>query len=681
MNLFAKLLLLLFFTSCSGRPDFAAVKSQHQSSFLEVTDANDELIHETRRDFSVQRRSWLSLSDLPNRFIEELLLFEDQRFYSHIGVDPLALVQAIKSYPSRGASTITMQTWALIENKKYHKSVRSKLKQIFAALTLELSWKKNLILETYINALPFKGELQGLHAASMSIFSKHPRALNQEERVLLFSMIPSPNQTEEKLLKRACRYLNRLVLRPDCKALKNILDASYYSSPKTELQTDLIPHLAQQLKGNGQVKTTLLKSLQIEASQALNAQIDLLQNQNVTDGAVLVIDRSNHNILSYVGSSGSFSNSPHVDHVRALRQAGSTLKPLLYANAISKKLITMNSPLKDDPFTITKDGLTYGPENYQKSFTYEEVPAKFALASSLNIPAVRVIDLLTPERFYETLQELEMRDLFPMENYGHSMALGAVDVTLWDLVRAYGTMANAGNFRELNYLQESTNPIKNIATFTPEVSFIIGQILSEKENRHLSFGIQSSLATDTWSAVKTGTSKDMRDNWCIGYTDRYVIGVWIGNSSGEPMWNVSGISGAAPIFSQLVSYLHQTEPSWPPNKPESVVEIDHNYYIAGTEPKYNLPLVKDSSLSRIIFPQHGSQFAYDPEIPEVNQRIHFKQSSLRGRWKLNGKDLSAREIDEGFLPKEKGKFNIELWEEGTLKDSVTFHVRAGKAQR
>ena len=675
---FPLLLILILAYGCAEKKNFTSVKAQHSSSFLEIQDRNQEILHETRIDFKNHKRSWLSVNELHPQFLKELILFEDQRFNEHFGVDPEALLGAIKDYPYRGASTLTMQTVALINQKKGKKSITGKVFQMLGALWLETSWNKSEILETYLNFVPFKGDVIGLKAASFAFFNKTPMALTREERILLLSLLPSPNQSEEKILARACRYLRKLDSKSDCGTIQKTFSASYFSSPIVQRTADNAPQLAAKFNSErGVVVTTLDKKLQLEARNILSSQIRNLSVQNVTDGAILIIEKDSGHVLAYVGSSDKFSKASLVDHVQSLRQAGSTLKPLLYYQAINKKLITMSTLLKDEPFSVTREGLTYQPENYQKSFTYLEVPAKVALGSSLNIPAVRVIDLVTPHRFYDFLADLEFRNLAEPEHYGHSMSLGAVDVTLWDLVRAYRTMALGGDYKELSFLPNQL-PSTKLENFNPETSFILSSILSEKNNRYLTFGLQSSLSTDSWSAVKTGTSKDMRDNWCIGYTDKYVIGVWIGNSSGSPMWNVTGISGAAPIFNHLVTYLHKDLPSSPPKKPDTLVEKNGDYYLKGTEPLYEEILITNSRVvSKIHFPQQGSQFAYDPEIPESKQRIFF-QSTTKGSWKLNGKKVGPQDLKAGFLPSKKGKYTLELWDGEIKKDEVSFFVKAGK---
>lgn len=671
-------IMMLLLTSCVEVRKFSSIKEDHSSSFLEIHDVKGELLHETRIDFKSNRRNWIGIEELPPQFIEELITFEDQRFFSHPGVDVLAFLNAIRHYPKRGASTISMQLSSLINYQRGRKSFGAKIEQLIDALKLEWSWSKEEILEAYINLLTYKGDIQGLKAASLSLFNKLPMALDQNERLLLYSMIPSPNQKSDHLLERACRYAKRLRKKINCTEVKVALEESHIDSPLTERMASHAPHVAQKFKGKkGVVQTTLKKDLQLEASSLLKTHVDSLKDRNVTDGAVLIIDRSSGHILAYVGSSGHYSKASQVDHITSLRQAGSTLKPLLFYQSFAKRILTMNSPLKDEPFAVTKEGLTYQPENYQKGFTYKDVPAKVALGSSLNIPAVRVIDLVGPQNFYDLLAELEFRSLYAPEFYGHSMALGAVDITLWDLVRAYQAMAEEGRFQELSFISEKVKS-KKISSFSPEVSFIISDILSEKENRYLTFGLQSSLSTDSWSAVKTGTSKDMRDNWCVGYTSQYVIGVWIGNSSGDPMWNVTGITGAAPIFNHMVNYLHKYIASTPPIRPTGLVEVDKNYYLPGTEPKQKTMLLTETQVHKILYPQQGAQFAYDPEIPERNQRIFF-QGNAKAKWMLNGKSMTRSDLERGFLPVKKGKYKLELWEGSEKRDEISFYVKAGKA--
>ncbi len=676
----AALFLFILISSCSPVIKPAQVKIEHPSSFREIFDRHGELLHETRINFKSHRRSWTKLEDIPIEIQKEIVLLEDQRFLNHPGVDVIALLNAVQKYPRRGGSTITMQLAGILDGHR-KRSIVSKLSQMKTSLHLEMNWSKEEILEAWLNLLSFRGDIEGIRAASLGLFNKNLKALNKTERVLLYALIPGPNQSQERILARGCRYLERLNSEQPCSELASVLESSYFKHPLVELQEHHAPHLATKFKKENAeaIMTTIDKRLQIEASQLLRSHISNLRVQHVNDGAVLIWERKTGEVRAYVGSSGDYSKSSLVDHIQSPRQAGSTLKPLLFAQAISERLITMTTPLRDEPFSVTREGLTYQPENYQKGFTYQDVPAKMALGSSLNIPAVRVIDYVTPEKFYSLLSNLEFRDLQEPEYYGHSMALGSVDITLWDLTRSYGALAEAGNFINPVFKKNIKLQPKNIPEFSEDVSYIISSILSEKNNRSLTFGIQSTLSTDSWSAVKTGTSKDMRDNWCVGYTDKYVIGVWVGNSGGDPMWNVTGITGAAPIFSQLVSSLHAKKSSAPPSRPLTLITVGEDLYIKGTEPKNKIALSDNTPVTKILFPQQGAQFAFDPEIPENSQRILFQASGHDLRWKMNGIEIKKSEIEKGFYPSKSGKYRLQLLDEKEqTKDEISFYVKSGK---
>ncbi|OFZ12845.1 MAG: hypothetical protein A2X86_08430 [Bdellovibrionales bacterium GWA2_49_15] len=532
-----------------------------------------------------------------------------------------------------------------------------KLAQIYRAKVLEQVWSKDEILEAYFNLVAFQGELQGLPAAAEGLFQKKLERLVLQERLWLWALIPAPNQSYSLIVQRACLYGKKLAVDFDCSVLKDFAP-TYRARRPIQLAT----HFSYRFKKAGLIKTTLDKQLQHKAQAMLATQLEKLRDKNVRDGAILVIDRYSGEELIYVGSSGNFSKSAMVDHVTSPRQTGSTLKPFLYAQAIQLRYLTMSSLLRDERFAITIDGLTYQPENYNNSFLNKSVPLKEALGSSLNIPAIKVIDLVGVENFYFWLGELGIKLPGDEKFYGHSLALGSADVTLHDLVYAYKRLANG------------ESPVSK------EVSFIIAEILSDKQNRIHTFGLNSTLNTTSWSAVKTGTSKDMRDNWCLGWTDKVIIGVWIGNSSGDPMWNVTGISGAAPIFNELVTLIHEGKGSLAPKLPEGIVQKNQQYYLKGTEPlnlenKINV----HTSIAKITSPTHLAQYAYDPDIPAKAQQLPLKASGVRyPRWIVNGKTFHAK----NFSIAKKGKYRLELWEQAgsklVKKDELIFYVRAGK---
>jgi penicillin-binding protein 1C len=272
-----------------------------------------------------------------------------------------------------------------------------------------------------------------------------------------------------------------------------------------------------------------------------------------------------------VGSSGTLSQASEVDGVTALRQPGSTLKPFLYAQAIAEKRITAASLIEDSSAHIpTQNGL-YIPQNYDRRFK-GWVSARTALASSLNVPAVRTLVMVTPDAFFEQLKKLGLPLRESGGYYGFSLALGSSEVALLNLTNAYRALGNGGQYRPVSWALPQTESRKAggktgddaVQALDARAAFIVGDILSDNMARAPTFGTDSVLATRFWTAVKTGTSKDMRDNWAVGWSERYTVGVWVGNAGGEAMHSVSGTSGAAPIWAEIMGFCIATCPAMRP---------------------------------------------------------------------------------------------------------------------
>ena len=350
---------------------------------------------------------------------------------------------------------------------------------------------------------------------------------------------------------------------------------------------------------------------------------------------------------------------------RALRQPGSTLKPFLYALALDSKLLTAASLVDDSPVAIATARGMYVPQNYDRDF-HGLVSVRTALASSLNVPAVRTLQLVGLDRFLDALKSLGLDTLTrDDEFYGAALALGDADVTLLSLTNAYRALANGGVARAPRFVSDPRTATvasrSRGACSAPAASYIIADILSDRGARALSFGLENPLATRVWSAVKTGTSKDMRDNWCIGFTSRYTVGVWVGNFSGAPMRDVSGVTGAAPIWRDLVHRLHAIEPSAQPAAPavsrrisvwfDPAVEPERKeWFLRGTEMQRRReqrsvaqPTRQRRVTPHIRYPAADTIIALDPDIPDGAQRVVFEASpAIDGlHWRLDG--ATARE--------------------------------------
>lgn len=375
---------------------------------------------------------------------------------------------------------------------------------------------------------------------------------------------------------------------------------------------------------------------------------------------------------------------------------------------MSDQRLTAASLLDDSLLSLeTANGL-YVPQNYDQRFN-GWVTVRKALASSLNIPAVRTLTLMPVSDFWALLRALGLPLNHDAEFYGYSLALGSADVDLLSLTNAYRAIANLGcfsppmwtaalpkvpapstlqpkdvsecNSTPLSHVQQSV-PASGITRkaqlLAPGAAWIVGDILSDRHARAYTFGLDSPLSTPFWSAVKTGTSKDMRDNWAVGFSRDYTVGVWVGNSDGSPMLDVSGISGAAPVWHQVMGYLHRERPSQQPDAPADVgtenVSFEGKlepgrteYFVAGTELTHvRLSEVSGASAAlpgenQIFSPTSGTVYAFDPDIPPEHQRLQLRAiSDVPVVWRVNGETVANGSVAWwSLLP---GRFTIELFD-------------------
>jgi penicillin-binding protein 1C len=435
-----------------------------------------------------------------------------------------------------------------------------------------------------------------------------------------------------------------------------------------------------------EIRSTIDAGLQGVAADALQRQLLILHGKHVRDGAVLVVDNASGDVLAYVGGSGSLSSGRYVDAISAHRQAGSTLKPFLYTLAFDHRLLTPASLIDDSPLDVPVFGGLYRPENYDQQFS-GVVRARTALAGSLNIPAVRVLSLVGADAFVDQLRRLGFAALNQSgEYYGPALALGAADVSLEELVNAYRTLANGGMVGPLRFRHDVAATASTRVYSNPAV-FLTSSILADRDSRSVTFGLESPLATRFWSAVKTGTSKSMRDNWCVGFSQRFTVGVWVGNLSGEPMRGVSGMSGAAPVWVEVMEELHRGVGSQVPVAPPGVVAArvtvgsgatsEHDeWFVAGSEPlRQRIEAVRGRD--RITAPVAGAVIALDPDIPPARQRVVFRAeiAAERDRWRLDGVDLGAA-ADTTLWAPHAGSHQLSLIaRDGAVLDRVNFTVR------
>ena len=682
-------------------PAFAEVQAGWQASELRVLDRQGRLLSEIRVDPKIRRTDWTPLAEVSPALIAALLGAEDRRFFEHAGVDWLAAGKAALSNwlsdRPRGASTLTMQLVGLLEPahraRAGRRNVSEKWDQMQAARALERHWSKAQILEAYLNLVPFRGEFAGIDAAARGLFDRRPAGLGAAEALILAALIRAPNARPGEVARRACALAEPLPGSPGCAELKrltlNTLTGRYAIVPAA----DWAPHLARRLvqpltsvpfeKGerlNTTLTTTLDAELQRFALTTLKEQLARLGPRNVQDAALLVADNASGEVLAYVSLSGPGSESPHTDGVAAPRQAGSTLKPFLYGLALERRLLTAASALEDAPLAIATAGGEYAPRNYDQAHR-GLVSLRTALASSLNIPAVRVLTLTGLEPFAARLGQFGFRGLTEAADfYGYALALGSLDVSLEELVNAYRTLANGGLHSPLRFVPGRAQPAGQRVQRLESV-FLIADILSDRQARAATFGLENPLATRFWSAVKTGTSKDMRDNWCVGFSSRYTVGVWVGNFDGSAMHDVSGISGAAPAWAAVMARLHEQLPSHAPKPPAGLVrktvrpfgEIARpEWFLPGTEPRGDT-WAAAAPPAEIVRPGRGAILALDPDLPPERQRLSFlaHHAPEGAIW-----ELDARRQDSPDWALSRGRHQLILKNrEGMVLDQVDFEVR------
>ncbi|MGB3420531.1 MAG: penicillin-binding protein 1C [Dolichospermum sp.] len=682
-----------------------------------------------------EHTSIIKLNQVSPQFIKAILAAEDGSFYQHGALDLKAIFRAIKVAIENkkivsGASTITMQLARMLDNSP--RTITAKLKEIWLSWRLAAGMTKDEILTAYINRLPMGGNIYGVEAAARIYFSIPASDLNLAQASIL-AAIPNnptyfnPYQHRERLQQRQKYVLNRMVAE---KYISNE-EAELISKEKLVFkprQQGIIaaPHFLFWLatKNNtsnsesSPIRTTINRPLQQFVEAQVQQVISSLKANNVHDAAVVIIDNSTGEVLSYVGSPDYFNEVElgQNDGVQALRQPGSTLKPFVYELGLEKGVISPHSILPDVPTHYAIPGAKlYSPTDYTNSFL-GPVRVRVALANSLNVPAVKVLEKVGVETFLNRLHDLGFAHLNQSaEYYGLGLTLGSGEVNLWELASAYLTMANMG---KITPLVTSLNiaPIANSQSLVSNYWQLIIDMLSDRYARSTAFGVDSVLNLPFPVAVKTGTSSNYRDTWTVGFSSDYTVATWVGNFNGEPMRQVSGVTGAAPLWNRIMLHLHehQTSADFPPPadmiklpicattglKPTpSCTSIVQEYFSLKDKiayekytdfhlsPVYDQWLGKQPQLHfnsdnfRIISPHNGDLFLLYPG-GEEQQKLEFKVSGTINQsveWWLNNQHLSTQSNNGIFWYLQPGNWRLEA-RIGKIYDQINFQVKLANIQ-
>lgn len=600
-----------------------------------IYDRGGKLLYNVYTD---QNRTLVPLNQMPDNLKKATIAIEDKDFYKHKGFDVYGIIRAFRKTvfegSVQGGSTITQQ---LVKTAFLtpERTIDRKVKELYLAFRVEMAFGKDKILEMYLNQVPYGGTAFGVEAAAEQYFGKDVKDLTLAQSALLAALPAAPTyyspfgQDPKRAIERQHLVLNRMadegyITREEAqKAQGERLD---FKSPNVNI---LAPHfvmfvreyLAQKYgeavaaQGGLKVTTTLDLDVQEEAQKIVAKNIDELTAYNVGNGAALVTKPQTGEILAMVGSRDFFDrdHDGNVNVTIASRQPGSSIKPINYATALERKLITPATILLDVPTTFSGGPAPYHPVNYDGRF-HGPVSVRSALANSYNIPAVKVLAINGVGEMIAQARKMGITTFEDESRYGLSLTLGGGEVKMTEMAQAFGVFANQGNRINLipilkiedsngRVLEQFKQPAGE-RVLSAETSFLISSIISDNGARSAAFGSASKLVIKGKTvAVKTGTTDDKRDNWTLGYTPNYLVAVWVGNNNNKPMNPAitSGVTGAAPIWNEIMTYVLKNSVNESFKVPSGVVSREicsvtggqksetcanrFEYFISGTEPK------------------------------------------------------------------------------------------------
>jgi penicillin-binding protein 1C len=512
----------------------------------------------------------LVLEEVPRHVIDAVLAAEDKRFYRHHGIDWLATMRAVVTGLGHGriisgASTITQQLVKISERRP--RTLRAKFIESITAMRLEQSWSKDRILAAYLNRLDFGNLNIGLATAADYYFGKPVSDLSDAEAAFLAGIPRNPRKLNPHVAPEAARFREETVLRrmrdngqlDSARYERAIAETLALRPPQRRFRAPHFVELVLQQQPlempRAELQTTLDFRLNEQVEKIVRERLAQLREQNVRNAAAVVIDNASGDVIALVGSENYFApGAGQVNGAWAQRSAGSALKPFTYLLALERGATPATMVADVRTSFPSADGF-YRPENYNRR-CYGPVRYRTALASSLNIPAVKVLLAAGgPAALHERLRLCGLTTLNrPAEIYGLGLTLGNCEGRLLEMTNAYASLARLGEFRPWRVL--TSGPSTGRRYSRPELVWQIADILSDNTARTLAFGMNSALRFDYPVACKTGTSTDFRDNWTIGFTPEFSVGVWVGNFDGAPMREVSGVTGAGPILHSVFDYLH-----------------------------------------------------------------------------------------------------------------------------
>ncbi|UQZ90320.1 penicillin-binding protein 1C [Deltaproteobacteria bacterium Smac51] len=684
---------------------------------VRVTDREGRLLKEFLPP-GPARREALALEDFSPGLVKAVLAAEDKRFFSHPGVDPLAMIRAAglnirNGRIVSGGSTITMQL-ARMGRGLYPgpRTAGRKIREMWWALLIERHNSKEVILTEYLNRAPCGNLTEGFGAAARFYLNKPAADLSFSESAFLAALPASPGALNPYKDPRPA-LARRAVILERMAALGSISVEELARARVEPLNLNKLgstfnaPHFVNRIRRDfgpeppEVITTTLDLELQRKLEGLAEDTVENFRHLGLSQAAVVVMNLPKREVLAWVGSA-DFFNTPdgQNDGVTALRQPGSALKPFLYAVALEEGVITPASLLDDRPADFRALSGSFSPANYSGTF-HGPVSARLALASSLNLPAVRLASAVGVSVLLDRFRALGLDSLNrEADYYGLGLVLGGGEVDLLSLTGAYAALADGGRLLPpVTFFSAGREGLSRARqVFEPGTAFIISDILRDDRARATGFGPRGVLATPYPSSVKTGTSKNFRDNWCIGYTGDFVVGVWAGNFDADPMEKVSGVTGAGTLWRLAADLLAE---AYPPDRFQPGPDIlarkvcpasgllagpecpntMREFFLAGRPlphicrhaalnlETYAAPVIGEETAFGLIRPLNGEEYAFDPGLAEEVQHIKSLARSVPGVdelvWRLNGREIgrskvSGSELKTCLVPVIRGRMALEL---------------------
>ncbi|MCD6550210.1 transglycosylase domain-containing protein [bacterium] len=644
-----------------------------------VLDRNQKVIYAQPN----QKGNWsFFLDSPPKRFKDLLIKKEDKYFYYHFGFNPWSSFRALIGYlglgPKRASSTITQQLVKILLGKEFERNIKNKIIEAFYAFSLEIFQSKETILTMYTNSIYLGNHVQGLSEASRLYFNTSPELLTDGEILQILATISSPaknnpaspnnKEIAEELAKKI--FPQRDISSLDFLNYKKVRDNMQRYQHKSNLYFELKDLLNTEAKVQ---RLTLDKDLNKRVREIILQNVEDFKPKNVSNAAAVIIKLPENELLAIVGSPdpSSFQEGYKINMAIKPRPIGSTIKPFIYLKAFEKGA---------RPYTLVEDReykyiTAVGFPLYPKNFDYKYrgiIDLHYALSNSLNVPAVKVLEYVGLEDFYRFLKDdLGFKPVQDLNNYQLGIALGSLEMNLLDLCRYFTIFPNHGILKDLK-IDKDKNEKKEKRISKEKYIQLVNKILNDRTTGIEQFGLKSDLNLfQSNYALKTGTSRDFRDSWIIGYTPDFLVGVWMGNSDNSPMDEVSGQIGAGRIWSEIMEIMLNSD--YNKKTPFSFNLIKE--YQEGNNIEYGLPeddyekaknlLLKEDEL--ILDPHPNDIFLF-----QENSTIILK-ARKKVKWFVNGKYINQAK-ESFFSPSQPGNYQIEALSENGEKDSVTISI-------